>query len=599
MTPFHTAAPQEVIALIRFSDAGQVTDDKAGVEGQRQVNATTAARLNLKIRRELVLIGVSGRHVMLDPRFVGMCDELKTDPTLSGILTAEQSRVFRPEKDNYESYAILSMLAKHRKLLYTPDGIVDMNTSQGRVGAQLKAIMNGEEIEIIKDRFQRGKASDRLARKHPQGNHMLPKTVRYVREYATTPTGKLIVTATRWELVPVEAERMKLAFRLLVEGDSYELIAEKIGGGYKGSSLRRSMMNPIHIGIRRYAFEAKGEEYPVKARPESYLKHEPGWEPKMRRKLTKKAAPLDVPTREQLEAGVPPIVEPILTLDEWDAAQAIIARRTTSWRKSKLKNEGRDRFLANGVGYCACGKPLYGRYGSRGPHLDSYYCQSRHPKGPGCGMASLKRADVDAAIEATIIRLADADFLLSALKAALALIEPKVDPAMAARERALAKLRTGRANLVGALGAGDLDRESFRQTMVKIEAEIRALEAQVPAPTPETDPRQLADLIHRAFGEFGLMTFARKRSLLRGAVRHIIVNSHAREITTVTIAGGYLGIGANSVLRSTRQSGISALDDITLRLPQPIVLPDTYVDRRRANGNHPNTQATQYGRRAA
>lgn len=599
MTPY--SAPPEVISLIRFSTPGQVTDDKAGIEGQRQVNAATAARHGLRIRREAILIDVSGRHVMFDAKFQQVCEELKTDATLAGVLTAEQSRVFRADYDNLENYAILGIFKKHHKLIYTPDGIVDMNTGQGRMGAMIKSMMAGEELEILKERFMRGKAADRKARKHPGGNQMLPQTVRYVREYATNPNGKQVVTRTYWELEPLEAERMRSAFKLLFAGDSYEVIAEKIGGGHKGSSLRRLMMNPIHIGIRRYAFEAKGEEYDPKARPETYLKHDADWKPKKRRKLTKKEQVLDVPTREQLEHGAPPIVEPILTLEEWDRAQAIITRRTSSWRKSKLKNTGRERFLGNGIAYCSCGQALYGRYGSRGSHLDAYYCKTRFPSGPGCGMHSIKRTDVDPAIEATISRLCDADFLLGALKAALALRVMPVDPATAARERALAKLKTGRQNLVGALGDGEIDRESFRLKMTQVEAEIRALEAQVPAPPVDIDQRQIADAIVRTFTEFGFLSFVQKRALLRGAVRSVIVDSHARSITTVTVSGGYLGtgIGANSGLHSTRQSGISALDDLTIRLPEPVAIPDTYVDRRAANGQHPKTRATQFPRRAA
>jgi DNA invertase Pin-like site-specific DNA recombinase len=581
----------EVISLIRFSTAEQVSEGKAGIDGQRQVNASSAAYHGLKIRREVVVVDVSGRHVAEDPQFQALFEELK-DPTLSGILVPEQSRIVRPE--TFDDYPILGHFQRNKKLIYTPTGRIDPNTPEGRMALTVGGMMSGEELHNLRSRFARGKATKRLEGKHVGGNQMLPKTVKFVRERNAegVRTGKC-----HWELVTLEAERMKLAFQLLFEGDSYELISEKVGGGWAGSSLHRAMMNPIHIGIRRYDAEAKGVEYRPTPKPATYAKHEPGWEPKKRRKLAKRAEPLDVPTREDLESGkAQPIVEPILTLAEWDRAQAIIAERMTHWRKSKLKNEGRDRFVASGIGRCSCGETLYTKYGSRGSHLDSYICRTRHPKGAGCGMKSIKRVDLDAAIAETMAMLADAAFLASVLDAALALREVKPDPARIERERALAKLASGRKEMLAMVRAGEMTRDEFKEQIAALDSEVRALEALVPAPVPQVDQQAIVQAFDRAFAEFGVMSFTHQRAVLRGAVKSIIVDSHARTITSMTISGGYLGRGANSVLHSRTQSGISAVPDLTIRFPHPVVIADTYVDRRTANGNHPNTVATQWRR---
>jgi hypothetical protein len=80
------------------------------------------------------------------------------------------------------------------------------------------------------------------------------------------------------------------------------------------------MQNPIHIGIRRYAWEATGSEYMPKATAKSP-------KPKMRRKLVKRAAPLDVPTRQELESGEKqPVVEPIISFTDFDREQGIYCR---------------------------------------------------------------------------------------------------------------------------------------------------------------------------------------------------------------------------------------------------------------------------------
>jgi DNA invertase Pin-like site-specific DNA recombinase len=579
MTPIGNTPP-EVIALIRFSTVEQVAEGKAGIDGQRRVNETSARFHGLKIRREVTVVDVSGRHVNDDPQFQEIFREL-SDPTLAGILVPEQSRLVRP--DTFDDYHVLAHFQRNRKMIYTPTGRIDPTTPEGRMTLTVGGMISGEELHTLKSRFARGKNSARMEGRHPGGNQMLPKTVRFVRE--RNGEGKVI--GTHWELVPIEVDRMKRAFELLFAGDSYQSIAKQIGGGWTGSGLQRAMMNPVHIGIRRYEWEV-GEEY----LPKSTAKHPT---PKKRRKTVKRAAPVDVPTREELESGAkPPVVEPILSLADFDRAQQVIAGRMTHWRKGKLKNEGRARFLANGVARCSCGQTMYGRYGGRGAHLDNYYCRSRFPKGAGCGMQSIKRLDLDTAIEDTVTMLTDADFLLEALEACMALQQAAPDPARVQREQALAKLEIGRKEMLTMVRGGDMTRDEFRKEMSVLENEVRVLESQVPVTAPQAAPKDILEALMQVFCEFTLLSFVQKRTLLRGAVKEIIVDSHARAITTVTINGGYLGKGANSVLRSRTQSQISSLPDVTIRLPHPIEIPDTYIDRRVANGHHPASIAARW-----
>jgi len=572
--------PPEVISLIRFSTAEQVGEGKAGIDGQRQVNQSSAAYHGLKIRREMVVVDVSGKHVKDDPQFQALFKELE-DPTLAGVVTSEQSRIVRPE--SFDDYPILGHFQRNKKLIYTPTGRIDPNTPEGRMALTVGGMMSGEELHNLRSRFARGKATKRLEGKHVGGNQMLPKTVRFVRERNAegVKTGK-----SHWELVPLEAERMKRAFQLLLEGHSYETIAEMVGG-WTGSGLHRAFMNPIHIGIRRCEWTV-GAEY----LPEPTVKNPT---PKKRRYLIKRAAPLDVPTRQELESGAkPPVVEPIISLADWDRAQEIIAARMSHWRKGKLKNEGRDRGVATGIADCSCGMPLYMKYGSRGSHTDAYICKSRHPRGKGCGMKSIKRIDLDAAIAQTIMMLADASFVMSALEAALALQVAVPDPARVQRELALAKLESGRKEMIVMVRKGEMTRDEFREQMGALEMEVRALEALVPAPAPKVDARQLVELVVAVFTEFAFLAFVQQREVLRGAVRSIIVDGHARAITTVTIDGGYLGRGANSVLHSRAQYGINSIPDLTIRFPEPFMIPDTYVDRRTANGHHPASIASRW-----
>jgi hypothetical protein len=132
---------------------------------------------------------------------------------------------------------------------------------------------------------------------------------------------------------------------------------------------------------------------------------------------------------------------------------------------------------------------MYCSYGSRGSDTDAYICRSRCPSGKGCGMQRIKRVDMDPAIEQTVGMLASADFLLGALDAALALHKAVPDPAHVERERALAKLGKGRAELLKAPRCGNITREEFKAGTEAMEREVRALEAQLPARLQSSTPR--------------------------------------------------------------------------------------------------------------
>jgi hypothetical protein len=231
----------------------------------------------------------------------------------------------------------------------------------------------------------------------------------------------------------------------------------------------------------------------------------------------------------------------------------------TRWRKSKIKNANRERFLGLKISECSCGEPLYPRYGSRGPHLDALYCKTRFKGGHGCGAEPIKRVDFVAAIESIVVMLGNVDFLMDAVNTALALRNAAPDPARKQREQALDSYAEGRAELLALVRQGMIKRDEYQREIAILEREVRTLEAQIPAPVPEADPKEIAALICRAFAEFQYLEFAEKDAILRGATKRIIVDGHARAITAVTLSGGFLGRGANSVLRSRSRCWLRSL----------------------------------------
>jgi hypothetical protein len=229
--------------------------------------------------------------------------------------------------------------------------------------------------------------------------------------------------------------------------------------------------------------------------------------------------------------------------------QAIIASRKAVWHKSKLKNDGRPRFVVNSIATCTCNEPLYGRYGSRGSHLDAYYCKTRHKGGPGCGMQAIKRIDLDGAIDEMVTQLCDVAYIIEATKAAMTLVEATPNPHKAKLAEARAGYEQGRKTLLESMRKGRITGDEFDAEIKALEREVRALEAMLPPPVPQVEPMELAAALE-VFRDFAFFSFDQKVRALRSAIREVIVDSHARAITTVVVRGGFLGKGVNSVRRS-------------------------------------------------
>ena len=556
----------DVFALVRISDAGGAADDKFG--GPRQLAAIEVARQahGLNIVKTFIVTDVSGRHAEEDRDFQEIFAGLRSK-IARGLVVAEQSRIFRP--DGMRQYGILAHFQENDARIFTPTGVIDLNTTEGRISTVVTGLMSGEELHKIRERCNGAKQKRREAGRHAGGNQILPRGVKYVRE--RNDNGRVIKES--WTHDGVDSERMRIAYELLVrENLPYEWIAERIGGGYSGHGVKESLMNPVWKGYRLYTHEAKGTEYiPPKGKPDKNGKIKP------RRHMTLKPEPLLV------KIDLPSIVS-----DEvWARAQEIIAQRETSHRKLRLKNAGRPRHLAAGIGYCSCGQTLYTRYGGRGSHLDTYYCatQDSH-KGAGgiragCGMKALKRDEVDAAIETMITtNLLTSDYVIETVEL---VAEPAADPGRVQREAALRDVRRKRAILLEDRLDGTIAKDRFVARDRELETEERSLQTLLPMPKPKAKPVDLGERIARVFAEFAFLSFAKKRSLLQRAVREIILDG--RTIPSLILRGGFLN-GANSPLQSTSQCPIHSLSDVVIRFPKPIEIKDTFVDgRKRTGGN--------------
>src|SRR4030095_10118011 len=303
----------DAIGIVRVSDAGQ--EDAWGIPRQESAIAAAVRNHNLNLVRTVIITDVSGRHAEADPDFQQVFAELKKG---KHVVLAEQSRLFRP--GTFRDYGIPEHFRIPGALIFTPTARIDVRTREGRQSVLLNGMMSGEELHTLRERCDGAKQEIREAGLHPGGNQNLPRGVKYVRE--RNDNGKLV--GERWIHDGVDSERMRIAYRLLVQEDlPFTHIAERIGGGYTGWGVRGSLMNPVWKGYRIYKWEAKGEEFiPKNAKPDKNGKIKP------RRRMTKKAEP------DLVKIDLPSIVS-----DEvWARAQEIIAQRETKHRKTKLKN---------------------------------------------------------------------------------------------------------------------------------------------------------------------------------------------------------------------------------------------------------------------
>jgi DNA invertase Pin-like site-specific DNA recombinase len=578
--------PKEVISLVRLSTAEQVGEFKAGLDRQIATNIDTANRFGLKIRRTITAIDVSGRHVRLHPEFQQLFEELK-DSGLRGIVISEQSRLIRP--DNFSDVAIFDEFSLNGKVIFLPTEMIDPSTPSGWINCLINAMMSGQELKQIKSRTNGSKERLRMQGLHVENHCALPRTVKYIR--IRNENGKVI--KTRWELNPLEVQRTLRAAQLLREGLSYSAICRKVGNWTK-SALRKHLMNPIHIGIRRYSVQYTGPEY----LPEPTAKNPTPT--KMRRKMRKREIILDVPTREELEAGTkPPIVEPIMTLAQWDELQEIITQRKTNWTKWFETKPKRPAFLVAGLTFCRCGMRLYGQRHGYNTELDNYRCASMYDTRKRCPQAtSIHRADLESAIGSMMKQLVNPKFVQKAVESILEARQAQgLDKAAHERELAREKLEFAKRELRKALRSGDLDAASFKEDMTAVENDLRALNALAPKTGPIINPEEVAKALYRAFLHFSDLPFESKRKILTGAIKEIIVDAKLRQIIAITIRNGYLGSqgivltdglvsSVNSCSHRTAQTRIYSSPDLTLPFGESLIIPRLYSGRSASDEAH-------------
>jgi DNA invertase Pin-like site-specific DNA recombinase len=397
-------------------------------------------------------------------------------PGVDGLAASAVDRLFRPIRGAH--YAILDGFQDARKALWTVrDGYLELWTDEGWERAMTAGTRAGSELREITRRCRDGKAAKRAEGRHVNGNQTLPDGLRFDKQNG-------------WSYDEAALAKVAKAYELLFEDrHSLSQIARLVGWG---RGMHRTLANPTWRGYRAYPATADQESFEIKL-------------------------PL----------------EPLLSEAQWNRAQMLLAKRRTWSRETRHQ-----RFLASGLLICACGRKFYNHCDRRPGRHDYYYCGSRHPRGNGCGAATLWREVVDAAVMQIIEeRLTDAKFLTGVFRQ----IEqkPACDNA-AKREAELSRLKAKRMRLLDALEDGLIDKAEFSIRAERIQTAMRKVEALMPAVSPPPfEARAVVAGLVRSLAFFRKWPFTKQRATLKRVVRSLPVTDDT--FTEVAVSGAFLG----------------------------------------------------------
>lgn len=510
---------KRAISILRVS-----TDSQDNQRQKADVERVVRAH-GLVVDRVVELDGVSGRKVRENADIQKVLADLKRRD-IDGVAISALDRLFRLDK--FADFGILDPFKDTGKMIWSAkEGALDLSSDAGLILSLMSGAQSGLEWRELRRRTTQGKEVLRTRGGNANGAKTLPRGI----GSAPIKDKKGHTVGARWFYIEPDASRVRLAYDLLFERRSFRDISARIGGGFTDKGVKDSLSNPIWKAVRRY----------VAGRDE----------------------PLEVPID----------IEPLISSERWAEAQRIILGKRVAWSKTRRA----PRFLLSTLLRCGCGKPCYIR--SKGPNLRSYYyCSTGFPgHGPKCGARSVQQGPADQQVTDFVsTRLLDTGFLRAVLGGIQSAAPAREDSAEKIGQQ-LAALEAERQRLLRLCLKGVVSDEDFSRESKRLESEIRDLERLSPQPAPAAlDVVKLIARITSAFTRFARQPFEERRNLLRTAVRELVLVDGS--ITGLTLHGGFFE-SANSRPHCSVPSQISTIPDLTITLPEPLVIAN--IDGRR------------------
>lgn len=466
--------PTDAIAIVRVSTAGQATEDRAGLDGQRATIARIAREHDLRILREVELT-ISGTRVLDDPRFLGVLTAIEA-PEIRGVVVSELDRLMRPEDPAY--YAIFGRFRETGTILYTAEGAQDFR--RDRLLMMMRSEIAAWERERFRERTMRGKEVLRRRGVHVAGPEGLPYGVAWSREEGWS---------YRW---PEAGIARQVYERVLAGEGNFSRLARELE--ISRTLVRRILANPIYAGVRRIAHRwPRGRAMPRA-------------------------------TEDVIEQVV--LDPPLVPMAWWEAVQPALADRRPQVR-------GESPCLYRGIAWCAaCGVPLHAHrdaHGSAGRW--GYRCRTA-ARGPSCAVGWIQREAVEAAADRAIVaHVARPEVLAVALRAAR---DREVTAGLSREEaeRRVAGLGRERERVIAGYERGLRTLPEAEARLRAIDAEIRALRRSAAPPLRESE-EALAARIARPFASWDLLTGDQRRRLAAAAIRRLEVEREGRAMARV------------------------------------------------------------------
>jgi DNA invertase Pin-like site-specific DNA recombinase len=512
-TKKHEAIQRRVIGIARVSTAGQIGEDKYGVDRQHADFAQAAKAHDLDVVRICEVVE-SGSTAFRGEDFKQVFADLAR-PDIAGVVISSIDRLIRP--GFLGDLQVFDPFQKHGKLIFTPSQVIDVRTDGGYLMAGMFGMSAGLEKRAILNRTLTAKERARVAGKHPGGQHTLPRGVAYNKASGT------------WAYVEPDASRVRRCFDLLFAGVSFEEIAKTVG--FKtGEGVSSILRNTCWKGIRTYTPNGS------------------------------RAVPMEKPM------GITPLISP----EKWAKAQAILDQKRTKTRARKRQEHSVS--LGLGLLRCRCGRHFYLRRDYRPGQHDLFYCgsghkNSRYPESQSCGAPSIRRAQADAAIMDAITSFGNTTMVRTLVEQAMSKPAGKPQP-VARTQREIARVTGERDRLIDLRVKGKITEDQFDLRDRKLAGELRDLEALLPKPVPVIDPKIMASAIAGLFAEFPFLPPQEQYDLARRVFVAFDVDEDGG-VGAAVIKGEALSAEyAKNQRRSTGPLEIRVFPDLTIRLPR-------------------------------
>lgn len=465
---------RKAIVLLRVSTGAQAAADRAGLPAQRRACARIAEVHALEVVETVELAGVSGAEVLADPRFTAMLRRL-AEPGIAGVVVADFDRLFRP--DRYADFAILDAFADSGSVVFTSEGVIDPADEIGSVIGLFKGKMSGLERRRLAQRTRRGKEERRRLGLRAEGPVGLPRGVTFD------------AAAKRWAYLWPEAERVRLAFRLVLGGTTnLAEIARRCGwqqpsGTHASWAARSVLTQPLYMGVYRVDRRFKrGRRLGLREESERYETAAPGLDP------------------------------PLVSRIEFDAVQEILGAARAR-HAPRRPDAAKDATYAGHLECGLCGSALWAIAPKRAEST-FYICSSARAR--GCPTRSFTAPAGDPQIDAALeTRLGEETTLRRLLDEAAAESDRRAAAPAAETTRRLTLIENERERVLYQHEKGAIDDERMLKRVRALDAERKALEAVILTVSEEIEvSSDVVAAVARTFALWGSLARSAKRGVL-------------------------------------------------------------------------------------